>query len=109
MSTTKQQPIEDVITEITSGFYGIDLEEFKKNKGRFIDHETAFKKHVCYYLIRQYTFKSYDSIAAYFQVSTCAVKHGFNKVEGYLTYNSRTITDVAKIKKLIDNFTEISN
>lgn len=46
MSATKQQPIEDVITEITSGFYGIDLEEFKKNKGRFIDHETAFKKHV---------------------------------------------------------------
>lgn len=109
MSVTKQQPIEDVITEVTAGFYGIELEDFKKSKGRFIDHDTAYKKHVCYYLIRQYTFKSYDSIAAYFKVSRCAVKHGANKIEGYLSYNSRTIADVTKIKNLIDNFTSYSN
>lgn len=109
MSATKQQPIEDVVTEITAGFYGIDVPDFKANKGRSIDHNTAYKKHVCYYLIRQYTFMSYDAIASYFRVSACAVKHGANKIDGFLSYHSRTIADVAKIRKLIDNFTSISN
>jgi chromosomal replication initiation ATPase DnaA len=109
MLATKQKPIEDAITEITAGFYGIDLEKFKENRGRSIDHDSSYKKHVCYYLLRQYTFMSYDSIGKYFKVSECAVKHGNNKIEGYLSYNSRTIADVAKIKKLINNFTSDIN
>ncbi|HEY4194635.1 MAG TPA: hypothetical protein VGM63_03810, partial [Mucilaginibacter sp.] len=66
--------------------------------------ETAYRKHICYYMIRHYTFMSYDDIGIIFFKEQSCIRFGVEKINDLLFYNSRTITDVREIKKLIDNF-----
>lgn len=96
--------LQDVIIEITAGFYHTTPEKLRTNTGRFIDVETAYRKHICYYMIKNYTFFSYDTISLSFSTVQSVIKYGVNKINDLLTYNRRTIAEVRDIKKLIDNF-----
>jgi chromosomal replication initiation ATPase DnaA len=94
----------DTIIEITANFYGIDVEKFIVNSGKSINHEAAYRKHMCYFMVREYTFLSYDQIALRFTTVQSTIKNGVNKINDFKTYNRRTIAEIKEIKILIDNF-----
>lgn len=99
----KKDLIEQII-EITANFYGIDADAFKINVSKKINHEAAYRKHMCYFMIREYTFLSFDHIAERFNTGQSTIKCGVNKINDYSTYHRRTIAEIKDIKKLIDNF-----
>lgn len=103
-TAAKPKELKDVIIEITAQFYNTTTEKLQTNTGRFIDVETAYRKHICYYMIKNYTFFSYDVISLSFSTSQSTIKFGVNKINDLLSYHRRTIAEVKEIKKLIDNF-----
>lgn len=104
--TPTAKELHEVIIEIAADYYGNEAAKIRQNSGRFIDHEMVYRKHICYYMLRTYTFTSYDQIALLFNTRGSTIRSGFNKIETLLSYNRRTIAEVADIKKLIDNFRE---
>jgi len=103
---TSSKELQEKIISATAQYYGIEVEKYKLNTRKAVDNETAYRKHVCYFMLRQYTFLSYDSIALIFDTGQSTIKCGVNKINDLLTYNRRTIADVMLIRKVIDNFKE---
>ena len=102
----KSKELHDVIIEITAGYFGNDSQKFKINTRHFINHEMSYRKSVCYYLLRSYTFISHDQIAIIFDTGYSTIRNGCSKIENLLTYNRRTMDDIREIKILIDTFNE---
>lgn len=99
-----KKDLSEVIIETTANFYGMDKQVFKTSKSS--KQEDAYRRHICYFMLREYTFMSYDAIAVLFFTRHSTITSGVNKINSLLTYNRRTIVETKKIKKLIDSFKE---
>jgi chromosomal replication initiation ATPase DnaA len=103
LNEKKRTEVEQVVINATCEHFGLDVEEFIRN--RSTDTVSAYRRHACYYLIRQNTMLSFDSIALLFKTGKSTIQCGFYKIEGLIDIKDRRIVgEVEHIQQLINNF-----
>lgn len=98
MSKAKQE----VIIEAVCQHFGISRQDLEERR----DHEAAYMRDICFYLIRKETYLSYVKIGPTLKRGHCVAHAGLVKTENLLSIkNRRILGDLNKINTLLGTFT----
>jgi chromosomal replication initiation ATPase DnaA len=103
----EMKSIEEKIIELVATHFRMPKESLIRNFGHSTDNEQAYKQRIAFYMVRAYTFLSYERVGALFGGKPhSAIRTGCINVENLLEYNDRCKVDVRQIRKQVDNFIE---
>jgi chromosomal replication initiation ATPase DnaA len=99
----KTTDVEQVVINATCEHFGLDVEQFIAN--RATDTVSAYRRHACYYLIKENTLLSFDKIGQLFKTGKSTIQFGYYRIEGFIYIKDRRIVgEIDHIQQLINNF-----
>lgn len=95
------RPVEEIVFDAVCLFYGITKEDLKNNHQ---NGEAAYRRHMCYYLLKNNSFFGISEIARMFDTRHSTIQFGVNKICDLVSYDKRVIKERKEIQLIIDNF-----
>jgi chromosomal replication initiation ATPase DnaA len=97
--------LQDVIIEMCAKRFDLSVEDFVSQKNNKQDN--VLRRYMAYHLIKKNTFLSYEAVGGLFGCcNESAVRHGCNRINDYLSYDKRVITEIKNLQEMINNFNE---